>query len=328
MQLPTAVGTQFQFSTRVLAKAARLPAWRDMLGALGKLDVAPVDGDAFAATATVCRLPDLGIVSAATSAMQLSHARDATASDGVLIVATPGGAWSAVLRGRRFDLNPGDGVLLRNDAAWSLLLPSDATFTALRVSLAALPSRMCDRHAAGALPIAGATLALQVLLSYLASALAIEALLAPELSSLAVAHLYHLAAVALGTARDAGRAANGHGARTARLLAIKAEIALRLREPDLTINSIAAAHGVTPRYLQMLFEAEGSTFSEYLLAQRLDRARELLAGLRLADTTIGAIAFGLGFNDLSYFNRTFRRRFGMTPSAVRAGLSATLIAAE
>jgi len=36
------------------------------------------------------------------------------------------------------------------------------------------------------------------------------------------------------------------------------------------------------------------------------------------DQAIGAIALRVGFGDLSYFNRTFRRRYGMTPSDARA----------
>lgn len=32
---------------------------------------------------------------------------------------------------------------------------------------------------------------------------------------------------------------------------------------------------------------------------------------------ISDIAFACGFNDLSYFNRCFRRRFGLTPTAAR-----------
>jgi AraC-like DNA-binding protein len=32
---------------------------------------------------------------------------------------------------------------------------------------------------------------------------------------------------------------------------------------------------------------------------------------------ISAIAYDAGFGDVSYFNRTFRRRYGMTPSEVR-----------
>ena len=39
--------------------------------------------------------------------------------------------------------------------------------------------------------------------------------------------------------------------------------------------------------------------------------------LARTDGRIGDIAFACGFNDLSYFNRCFRRRFGLTPTAAR-----------
>jgi AraC-like DNA-binding protein len=44
----------------------------------------------------------------------------------------------------------------------------------------------------------------------------------------------------------------------------------------------------------------------------------MLTDSRFADRTVGSIALEVGFNDLSYFHRTFRRRFGATPSDVRA----------
>lgn len=68
----------------------------------------------------------------------------------------------------------------------------------------------------------------------------------------------------------------------------------------------------------MLFEAESVTFSEYVLEQRLDRAWRALIDRRLSGRAITDIAFASGFGDLSYFNRTFRRRFADTPSGVRA----------
>jgi AraC-like DNA-binding protein len=43
-----------------------------------------------------------------------------------------------------------------------------------------------------------------------------------------------------------------------------------------------------------------------------------LTDRRFAGRTITEIAFEAGFNDLSYFNRTFRRRYSATPSDVRA----------
>ena len=48
---------------------------------------------------------------------------------------------------------------------------------------------------------------------------------------------------------------------------------------------------------------------------RLRKAAELLA--RSETRRISDVAFDCGFNDLSYFNRCFRRRFGLTPTAAR-----------
>jgi AraC-like DNA-binding protein len=49
---------------------------------------------------------------------------------------------------------------------------------------------------------------------------------------------------------------------------------------------------------------------------RLRKAADLLA--HAGERRISDIAFDCGFNDLSYFNRCFRRRFGLTPTAARA----------
>jgi AraC-like DNA-binding protein len=67
-----------------------------------------------------------------------------------------------------------------------------------------------------------------------------------------------------------------------------------------------------------LFEQEGTTFSQYVIGQRLLRAYRILTDLRFADRSITSVAFDAGFGDLSYFNRVFRRRFGGTPSEIRA----------
>jgi AraC-like DNA-binding protein len=66
----------------------------------------------------------------------------------------------------------------------------------------------------------------------------------------------------------------------------------------------------------MLFETEGFSFLEYVFAERIARSHEVLRSG--SDRTISAIAFAIGFSDLSHFNRAFRRRFGRTPTEVRA----------
>lgn len=138
---------------------------------------------------------------------------------------------------------------------------------------------------------------------------------APELTS---GHLYDLVAHALkGLVKsDKDRLRQGVGA--ARLEVAKREIVTRLCEPGLAISTIARNQGVTPRYLQRLFEAEGASFSEFLRDRRLDFAFAQLGDPARIGDSISSIAFDCGFSDLSHFNRSFRKRFGQAPSDVRA----------
>jgi AraC-like DNA-binding protein len=136
--------------------------------------------------------------------------------------------------------------------------------------------------------------------------------------SRASSHLYDLAALAFGAAMggDAGFDRTGIGA--ARLELIKKDVRARVRDPGLGIGSVAKGQEVSPRYVQRLFEGEGRTFSEFLRDVRLDLAYERLNEDGRGGESISAIAFDCGFSDLSHFNRSFRRRFGQTPSDVRS----------
>ncbi len=144
---------------------------------------------------------------------------------------------------------------------------------------------------------------------------------APNLDALAqnavAQHLADLAALALGARPDAAEQARGRGLAAARLEAIKIDILSHLDESDLTVSAVARRHGATPRYVQMLFERTGVTFSEFVLEQRLLRATRLLCDPMHRARKISDIVHLAGFNDVSYFNRSFRRRFGMTPSDAR-----------
>lgn len=108
---------------------------------------------------------------------------------------------------------------------------------------------------------------------------------------------------------------DGHGA--ARLRLIQAQILQRLGEGDLTIGSVAGRTGLTPKQVQRLFGTTGVTFSEFVLEQRLLLACRMLSAADGQRAKIGSVALDSGFGDLSYFNRSFRKRFGITPSEWR-----------
>jgi AraC-like DNA-binding protein len=100
-----------------------------------------------------------------------------------------------------------------------------------------------------------------------------------------------------------------------RLSPVKDYIDANLADSDLDVSSVAAVLGVTPRYVQKLFQQEGTTFSRYLLDRRLTAAKKRLLQNNGAKP-ISAIAYDVGFGDLSYFNRTFRKRYGTAPSSI------------
>ena len=89
----------------------------------------------------------------------------------------------------------------------------------------------------------------------------------------------------------------------------------------MTVAAIAARHGVSSRYLHKLFESEGTTFTQFILRERLDRAYRMLRDPRFVARSITSIAYDAGFGDLSYFNRTFRRHYGATPSDIRSDIT-------
>ena len=111
----------------------------------------------------------------------------------------------------------------------------------------------------------------------------------------------------------------------ARFRTIKSDVVGSLDDCTLSAAAVAARHRVTPRYVHKLLESEGATFTRFLTELRLDRAHRMLRDERLLTRTITSIAYDVGFNDLSHFNRAFRRRYHVTPSDIRAaaGLVAT-----
>jgi AraC-like DNA-binding protein len=71
------------------------------------------------------------------------------------------------------------------------------------------------------------------------------------------------------------------------------------------------------RYRRGGWDRRRSSGDQYVLEQRLALACRGLRDPRLASHTVSSIAHDAGFGDLSYFNRTFRRRYGVTPSGAR-----------
>lgn len=84
---------------------------------------------------------------------------------------------------------------------------------------------------------------------------------------------------------------------------------------ELTIPQIAEHLGTSMRQLQRSFALIGTTPTDYLIQKRLEHACHLLQARRSGTSSmlVSTIAYASGFNDVSYFNRQFRRAFGCAP---------------
>lgn len=105
--------------------------------------------------------------------------------------------------------------------------------------------------------------------------------------------------------------------RAARLVAIKSDILDNLRRHSLSIHAIAGRHGISTRYIHQLFAADGTSFADFVLQQRLAVVHMMLSDIRFGDRSISAIAFEVGFGNVSVFNRAFQRCYDVTPSDLR-----------
>ncbi|NAZ80414.1 helix-turn-helix domain-containing protein [Kineococcus sp. R8] len=90
-----------------------------------------------------------------------------------------------------------------------------------------------------------------------------------------------------------------------------------LGDADLSPGRIAAAHYMSPRKLQGLFAAEGTSVSAWVRERRLEACRRDLADGRMSGVSIATVARRWGFNDPTHFTRLFHRSFGTTPSEYR-----------
>ena len=118
--------------------------------------------------------------------------------------------------------------------------------------------------------------------------------------------------------RDAHRV-HADARRRGLLLRIQAFLEARLGDPELDPAAVAAAHHISVRYLQKLFEEEGETVAGWIRARRLEHCRRDLAEARLAGLPVSSVAARWGLVDAAHFSRLFKAAYGLSPREYRLG---------
>jgi AraC-like DNA-binding protein len=267
------------------------------------------------------KLPDLGLLSGTVHGLRHEHARRDSGDgddDFSFHMNLNGPSFISGARGE-MTLGDGDAMLLSYSVSRIISRPGLVDHRVIRLPRASLSPLMHNIDDAVLCRIPRGTGMLRLLRNYVDVVFDDPALVLPGVRQLVVTQLCDLIAVTLGATRDAAAVAEGRGIRAARLRAIKSDIEAHLTYGDLSPGVVARRQGVSDSYIRKLFAGEGTSFSQFVLSRRLVRAQRMLTDRRWSDRSVAWIAFETGFGDLSYFNRTFKRFYGNTPSEVRGG---------
>jgi AraC-like DNA-binding protein len=94
-------------------------------------------------------------------------------------------------------------------------------------------------------------------------------------------------------------------------------IEVHLSDPNLCMAMVSKGCDVSQRYLSLLLQGTGQTFSELVWSKRLDMARDWLSRSDPRDISISEIAYGVGFKSTAHFSRKFKQVFGVNPRDFR-----------
>jgi AraC-like DNA-binding protein len=307
-----------KLSTGPVPERDRAEVMREVFGrAIMKLEFEPLPDIPLSMDKIFRSLPGCGISAGTNSAMNCIRTARLIDSDDFILTITLSGGGTVYAHDRETVISGGSATLARSGDPHRFNIHSISETISFRLGIDRIAPLIADMDSALNRRIPADSDALRALVNYAATLQREDTLETPEVRSLAATYLHDLAALAIGATRNAIAVANSRSVPAARLRAIKADIIENLSDRNLSTSTIGRRHGITSRYVSMLFDGDTMTFSEFLLAQRLNRAYRILIDPRHYYQTVSSVAYEAGFGDLSYFNRAFRRRYGTTPTEVR-----------
>lgn len=90
-----------------------------------------------------------------------------------------------------------------------------------------------------------------------------------------------------------------------------------LTDTNLSANTIAAACGISPRYLCHIFKAQGRSFSDLVWNRRLEIVKHWLGSPSMRNYLVGELAQMAGYKSSSHFSRAFKASYGCAPTEYR-----------
>lgn len=302
------------------AEAARLARWcKRYFNSYGGVEVSGDWDSPFVAKFEYLALGPFGLrVERARAIKRFYRDRSRVARDGddrfTLIVNRGSSTTERVTASQSVTLPAGAAVLFDRSQASAHICPQGSHRLVLimprRSACSALPN---VEDLVGTIIPAG-NQPMRLLVHYAGSLLGDDTISDPAVLAHAGQNLIDLTVLAFDSDRDRTEVARRRGLRAVRLAAVLRVIRADCADPEISPEKVATRLGISVRYLHALLHETGITFAERVHELRLARAFALLSNRA---GKVSDAAYAAGFSDLSYFNRSFRRRYGLTPTAAR-----------
>ncbi len=309
-----------RFSAASVPARRRLDYWNELAGITHTpVALQPVDPASYAPELESARVGESLIGSVTSTASHITHTREhvaRTTTPMFFLQLQQEGTSSHVQNGREAYLKPGDFTLLDNTRPYHSYCHERTVTLVVGLPAQSMRQRLGCPEDLVCVPISGSSgasaLAAQFFVQLWKQCRSgLEAGAATDLTQVLL-HLISASYSSLPSLRmpptDARLAA--------RLRAVNF-IEGHLADGSLTPTKVAAGCGMTPRHLHRVFSDLNQTVASYIASRRLEQCARLLAAPLHGGRTVGAIATDCGFNCVKNFGKTFRARYGLTPTEYR-----------
>jgi AraC-like DNA-binding protein len=304
------------FSTDQIEPAKRYASWRDAIcDVYVHVDVNATDPDNYKGFIRETRFGDISLTDILLSEQRINrgpHHISQLDKDCYYLQLLHYGRVNVLQRGDTRASNVARGALFSASEQYELQCIGE-----VRALYVEMPrDRLAQRFAQDRVPVTATvncTQGLGRIATELCAALATEgARLAEPVRAELGSQLMDILALTLSSP-EGGMSMEG-SVRQARLRSVQQWIEEHLGHPDLSLDRIAHANGISLRYLHLLFRGCEMSAAEWLWHRRLQRAYDLIA--KGDGRSITSIAFAHGFNSSAHFSTMFRRKYGVSPRNV------------
>jgi AraC-like DNA-binding protein len=295
--------------------------WREgICRSFCQLDAEPVVSDRIDCRVDFTFMHSLTLATPSGSSARFARTRELLTDgcDDLVLISSSRGPVQVTQGQQTLELATSQACLIEMNAAVGVVLDDKGHFTATRMPRHFLLQVAPNAEARLSQPLGEYPALMTMIERYFALCHEVVQDLDAVGQQTAAQHLVDLIALLLRTDTEQKELVGQRGYSPGRVDLLKSDVLKNLTRSTLTIDMIARTNGLSARQVQRLFANSGVTFTEFVLQQRLALAHRYLMDPQNKKRKVSDIAFSAGFGDLSYFNRAFRKQFGITPSDIRS----------